>query len=142
MFKRRKFSPTEREFIAQRANERCEYCQIPADFSPESFEIEHIAPLSKGGTNELDNLAWACGGCNSRKGGRTYGVDTVTQKPAPLFHPRTDYWDEHFGWHDSDTQVEGRTATGRVTVETLELNRKGLINLRKVLSLIGIHPPE
>ena len=33
-------------------------------------------------------------------------------------------------------------AVGRATIETLDLNRKGLINLRRVLLTLGIHPPK
>jgi hypothetical protein len=35
----------------------------------------------------------------------------------------------------------GLTPTGRATVETLKLNREGLINLRRVLYVMGEHPP-
>lgn len=32
--------------------------------------IDHIVPLSRGGTDDLDNLRLLCRGCNSRKGNR------------------------------------------------------------------------
>ena len=32
--------------------------------------IEHIVPRNHGGTDELDNLALACAGCNQEKGVR------------------------------------------------------------------------
>ena len=34
----------------------------------EDLTIDHIVPLSKGGTDDLDNLRWLCRKCNSRKG--------------------------------------------------------------------------
>jgi hypothetical protein len=34
------------------------------------------------------------------------------------------------------------TPTGRVTIETLHLNRDGVVNLRRILFLVGLHPPE
>lgn len=66
MLKRKRFSATERKFIIRRAKGCCEYCQMLYDFSPDTFEIEHIISLFEGGTNELANLAFACGGCNSQ----------------------------------------------------------------------------
>jgi len=34
--------------------------------------IDHIIPLSKGGSNELKNLITACHSCNSKKGNRIW----------------------------------------------------------------------
>lgn len=36
----------------------------------ETYEIDHIVPLSKGGQHKLDNLAISCPTCNRRKGAR------------------------------------------------------------------------
>lgn len=77
MHKRRKFSQIERDFIAHRAHGCCEYCQIPHDFSPDTFEIEHIISLFQGGTNELSNLAFSCSGCNSRKCFKIMAIDPM-----------------------------------------------------------------
>lgn len=38
--------------------------------------------------------------------------------------------------------ILGTTASGRVTAETLKLNRQELKNLRKLLAEAGKHPPE
>jgi hypothetical protein len=38
--------------------------------------------------------------------------------------------------------VIGLTPTGRATVNELNLNRSGLINLRRVLFACGEHPPS
>ena len=140
--RRRKFSPTERALIIQRAYGCCEYCRTPLDFSPESFEVEHIVPLSKGGTNELENLALSCGGCNGRKSDRLTGIDPQTNASVPLFNPSIDNWATHFTWSNDFSKMEGTTPVGRATVETLELNRKGLVNLRMALALFGVHPPR
>lgn len=60
---------------------------------------------------------------------------------APLFHPRVDRWSHHFAWNENYTLILGLTPTGRATVEKLQLNRSGLINLRRVLVRAGAHPP-
>ena len=35
------------------------------------MEVDHILPISRGGTDHLDNLQLLCAGCNRSKGGRT-----------------------------------------------------------------------
>jgi hypothetical protein len=140
MHKRRKFSLVERDFITIRARGCCEYCQILHDFSPETFEIEHIISLFHGGTNELSNLAFSCGGCNNRKSFKIMAIDPISGINVPLFNPRIDNWTVHFQWQDDFTIVEGITEIGRATVVQLKLNRKGLINLRKALFAFGVHP--
>lgn len=46
----------------------CYLCNKAIEFRQDS--LDHIVPLSKGGTNNRDNLAIAHRGCNSRKGNR------------------------------------------------------------------------
>lgn len=38
--------------IAQRANHRCEYCKAPKVVFNFPFEVEHIVPLSRQGSND------------------------------------------------------------------------------------------
>ncbi len=142
MVKRRKFSKTERLFILERANSCCEYCLTRFDFSCETFEIEHIIPLILDGSNELSNLAFSCGGCNNAKGQKISAIDMVTNTLSPLYNPRIDKWHEHFIWQDDYSIVKGISTIGRVTVEQLKLNRIGVVNLRKALFIVGVHPPR
>ena len=102
--------------------------------------MEHITPRSKGGTNDSDNLANACQGCNNHKFVSTEAVDPLTGEFVPLYHPRRDHWLDHFGWDEDYTLVVGLTPTGRATVEKLKLNRKGVVNLRRLLHERGLHP--
>lgn len=141
MAKRRKFSPIERSYISQRAGGCCEYCLSRHDFSPETFEVEHIISIFHDGANDLGNLAFSCGGCNGRKGYRITGIDPSTSVIVDLYNPRIDNWGDHFIWRDNFLIIEGITEKGRTTVELLKLNRMGVVNLRSALILIGIHPP-
>ena len=45
---------------------QCPYC--PAKITETSFSLDHIHPISKGGTNHLNNLIACCKSCNSKKG--------------------------------------------------------------------------
>ena len=128
-----------RRQVHERAHGQCEYCYAPLAYSPDPFAAEHIHPRSQGGTTTLDNLALSCMGCNNAKYTHTSGYDDITEQTAPLFHPRRDNWADHFAW-DGVTIVP-LTATGRVTITRLKLNRSGLINIRQLLTLIGEHPP-
>jgi 5-methylcytosine-specific restriction endonuclease McrA len=129
-----------RRLIADRAQWRCEYCQSPAAFSSQPFEVDHIIPRGKNGLTVPENLALACG-CNSYKGERTHARDPQTGRGVPLFHPRRQRWSRHFAWSRDFTVIVGHTATGRATVATLQLNRPELRNLRRLLRAIGEHPP-
>lgn len=138
---RRHITAQERQLIAERAGHRCEYCRAPADFATQSFSVEHIIPVSRGGQTELDNLALACPGCNSHKYNRTEAPDPVDGAVVPLYHPRKQRWRDHFSWNEDFTRIVGLTPTGRATVTALRMNRPGVVNMRRVLFALGLHPP-
>ncbi|HEY7492482.1 MAG TPA: HNH endonuclease [Candidatus Tectomicrobia bacterium] len=104
--------------------------------------MDHIIPRSLGGSTTADKLALSCHGCNQHKPTRTAIPDPVTAALAPLFHPREHRWEEHFAWNDDFTLILGLTPTGRATIAALQLNRPGLVNLRRVLYAISEHPPR
>lgn len=137
---RRKYSVLERNFVQERANGCCEYCKFPYKFSHAAFHIEHIIPLQKKGSDELENLAFACDGCNSLKWTYTEWIDPDTKTVVPLFNPRSQKWEEHFVWDHDFITILGLSSVGRVTVNLLQLNRVGLLNIRKALLAIGAHP--
>lgn len=129
-----------KEAVKQRAANCCEYCWSQEAYSPDTFSVEHIIPLAKGGTHDPNNLAQACQGCNNRKFTSTEAVDPLTGEIVSLYHPRREQWAEHFAWNESGTMMIGLTPTGRATVDKLELNRKGVVNLRRLLADRGLHP--
>lgn len=138
---RRRLSRIEQEFVVARAFRRCEYCQYPFDFSHDAFHIEHIIPLSKGGMHQLDNVAYACDGCNSYKWAHTAWNDD-NGNLTPIFHPRMDNWNEHFAWSDDFSLIIPLTPKGAATVTLLQMNRSGLVNVRKALHAYGVHPAQ
>ena len=48
----------------------CIYCLIP--IQPGQDSLDHLVPVSRGGTNEYENLSIACRKCNSKKRTRTH----------------------------------------------------------------------
>lgn len=131
-----------RRAVIERARERCEYCQSRADFTTETFAIEHVIPLSRDGTDNIANLALACSGCNSRKYNKTKAHDLMSNRMVSLFNPRTQLWSEHFGWDRTYKQMIGLTDIGRATIHALQMNRQSVQNIRKAMLLLGIHPPD
>ncbi|RMG25661.1 MAG: HNH endonuclease [Bacteroidetes bacterium] len=131
-----------RDFVKERAHGYCEYCGHPEIYANQFYSIEHIIPLSKNGTNELDNLAYSCQPCNGHKYNKTRVLDPVSGQIVPLFNPRKHSWTAHFCWSEDYLNIEGISATGRATVKALELNRKNLVNLRRILFSFGEHPPQ
>jgi hypothetical protein len=126
--------------IARRARYCCEYCHSQERFSPDSFSAEHILPRSGGGGNETGNLAYSCQGCNNRKYTSLEAVDPLNGETVPLYHPRHQRWSDHFAWNEDYTLMLGLTPTGRATIEKLQLNRTGVVNLRRILRAAGKHP--
>jgi HNH endonuclease len=128
--------------VTERAHGCCEYCLSQAQFSPDPFSIEHIMPRSQGGLSDFLNLALSCQGCNNRKYNHVKGRDPLNGELVPLYHPRYQNWEEQFTWNEDFTIVIGLTSMGRATIEKLQLNRVGIVNLRRVLGAINQHPPH
>ena len=89
----------------------------------------------------MENLALACSGRNAHKYNKTEGLDPVSGEVNALFHPRQDRFGNHFIWSSDCTLLLGITPKGRATVETLHLNRDGVVNLRRLLHAMGERPP-
>ncbi len=127
-----------RKAVFERAKNRCEYCLLPQSNATLGFHLEHIFPLSHGGTSDFDNLAWACSDCNQFKGTNVASIDFETGNLMALFNPRTQIWTEHF-------RLEGAilsplTAVARVTARILRLNDAERIEERQALLEAELYP--
>ena len=130
-----------RTLVQKRAKVYCEYCLKPENHSPAPFCIDHIEAESLGGKTSQENLAYSCGGCNAYKHNKVVHFDPFTKERTRLYHPRLDKWHKHFTWNEYTTLIESKTKIGRATIHLLRLNRTGLINMRTILHLVGLHPP-
>jgi 5-methylcytosine-specific restriction endonuclease McrA len=72
-----------REYLLLKWGYRCAYCRKETT----RWEVDHIRPRSRGGSNRVSNLALSCHTCNQEKGDRTaaeYGhpeVQAEAKKP-------------------------------------------------------------
>jgi hypothetical protein len=130
-----------RERIRQHARDRCQYCLSQQEYVMGRLQIDHIQPVAKGGVDTEDNLCLACELCNQYKWTQTEAHDPVTGKILPLFNPRQQRWAEHFSWSANGTEIVGRTACGRATVEALRLNNALAVLVRRNWVRAGWHPP-
>lgn len=56
-----------RDLVKKRDRAVCRYCGVLAEIGT----VDHVIPLSNGGTDVIDNLAWCCKDCNSSKGAKS-----------------------------------------------------------------------
>jgi hypothetical protein len=126
--------------VADRAAHRCEYCHAPELVFNFPFEVEHIIPISRDGTDTESNLALACRSCNLRKGTRIDGLDPKSQTEVRFFDPRTDRWSEHFQADAESGKLMGMTAIGRVTIVCLEMNSPTQLAARQLWIRLGLFP--
>ncbi len=136
-----------RQLVRERANSLCEYCHSPEWSSADLFTLEHLLPQSKGGSDELDNLALACRRCNERRYNFTTGIDSEFGLETPLFQPRQQAWAEHFIWTADGVKIISLTSMGRATNNRLDLNDEfhndGFIQrARRFWIQGGWHPPS
>ena len=126
-----------RNFVRERAGDRCEYCRIPQSAIDTKLQIDHV--VAQQHSDELDDapelLALACERCNLHKGTNLSSVDPDSKKIVLLFHPRLDQWSDHF--EVVEAEIIGKTATGRATTRLLQMNAKNRRSLRRWLIKLG-----
>jgi hypothetical protein len=76
--------------------------------------------------------------CSLCKGAWQLAIDPQTQQEAPIFNPRLERWGDHFRWED--VHLIGLTATGRATIEALQMNRALVLEIRREAAAWGRHP--
>ena len=115
--------------IARRANHHCEYCQAPEVVFNFPFEVEHIIPIYKNGTNDPSNLALSCRSCNLHKGIQISGILADTEQTIRFFNPRVDQWENYFKVNEETGEIIG-----------LKMNGKTQIYARKLWISLGLFP--
>lgn len=74
--------------ILEEFGRSCAYCLKTTTVErhqPNTLELDHVAPMAKGGSNSRSNVVPACRDCNKRRGGKASGwVPSI----ASRFWPR------------------------------------------------------
>ncbi len=105
-------------------------------FAP--HEPDHIIASQHHGSNNLENLAFACYHCNHYKGTNLASVDPETGGLVYLFHPRRDRWTEHFTLDGA--RIRPLNAKGRATAALLKFNVPTRLAIREKLVLAHRYP--
>jgi hypothetical protein len=115
-----------REQVRHRAHCACEFCGVSEIDTGGLLTIDHFQPRSKGGTDDVENLIYACAPCNQYK--NDYWASEAADQP--LWNPRQDPAHQHFVELD-DGQLTPLTPTGIFTIRRLRLNRSQLVAARQ-----------
>lgn len=67
-----------RNYLLEKRGRKCFYC----DKEVSNFEVEHIIPKAKGGSNRIDNLTLSCHSCNQKKG--TLAAEEFIKQTLPV----------------------------------------------------------
>lgn len=136
-----------RKQVRKRADYLCEYCHSSEEASTSQFTLDHLQPVSLGGSDELMNLALACHRCNTRRYNFVTGVDPETDSIVSLFNPRIYLWNEHFVWSCDCLKIVATSAIGRATCKRLDMNDEehdegAIVKARRLWLKGGWHPPS
>lgn len=127
-----------RAVVAERAGFCCEYCRLPLQYSLFRFQVDHIVSLKHGGKTALENLAFACGFCNTNKGADLGTFLDAPKHIIPFFNPRDDNWDDHFEFEGAS--IIAKTNVGLATVKIFGFNDVERIMERQILINAGLYP--
>jgi 5-methylcytosine-specific restriction protein A len=78
--KRVPISPQVRYIVLEKAGRRCAVCGTTS--SRARLEVDHINPVARGGTNDLENLQALCVTCNQGKGKSVVTSDSELSTPS------------------------------------------------------------
>lgn len=141
---RKPISKTIRFEVFKRDSFKCVYCGSAA---PEVIlHVDHIQPISKGGSNDIVNLATACQPCNLGKKARTLDDKSIIEKSRNQMEElqqRKDQLDMMMEWHKGLSDLKDQTLELLAThwskhTTGFRLNETGKAELKKIIRLYPI----
>jgi len=117
------------EAIRLRFQYRCAYCGVTEESTGGPLTIDHYRPLTKGGTDEPDNLIYACYKCNQYKH-NFWPDDQHVLQAQRVLHPLVDVLSLHIRMNEQTGLLEPITLEGQFHITLLRLNRPQLVRHR------------
>jgi hypothetical protein len=105
---------------------RCGYCGVLETEYGATLTIDHYQPVSRGGSDNSENLVYCCHACNEFKSDY-WNPDS----PERLLNPRRDDLSLHLR-ENENAEIEGLTETGIFHLTRLHLNRPPLLLQRQI----------
>lgn len=114
------------EAVRQRYRRSCGYCGVTETTAGGELTLDHYRPRSAGGSDDFDNLVYACIKCNQYKS--DYWPDDVDlAQGRRLLHPGFDDASLHLIEDEVTGRLHGLTPTGSFHITVLRLNRPQLV---------------
>lgn len=123
--------------VRRRYDFRCGYRGVSETDAGGELTVDHIVPLSAGGTDKDDNRVYACIRCNQYKGTLRPGTSGPSNRPL-LLHPLEDDLSAHLREDSSTGHLIALTARGRFHIDALRLNRRPLLMHRTRRDLVAL----
>ena len=141
---RKSLSKTVRFEVFKRDKFTCQYCGAQA---PEVIlEVDHIKPVSKGGTNDIMNLVTACRNCNGGKSNRELSDDSavkVQKKQLDDLQDRREQLEMMIQWRDGlneELNIEVEAINCLFAEDTRwDINDSGKDLIRKMIKRFGFN---
>jgi len=107
----------------------CGYCGVTEDEVGSQLTIDHYQPKDAGGSDEIDNLVYACHACNLHKSAAWNAQHLL------VLHPLQTDLSLHLRALPNGT-IEALSSQGTLHIETLHLNRPPMVRRRKTKQLM------
>jgi hypothetical protein len=133
-----------RQFVREDFTQQCAYCLLSEILAggKENFELDHFRPRSlyRHLQNDYYNIYYSCHPCNHIKRDAWPSAE-LEARGITLVDLCADEFTQHFQPSD-DGVWYGLTPAGAYTIDVLRLNRKHLLEIRRLLAAAGFKMHE
>lgn len=134
---RKLFTYEERKSILKSSYGICAHCG--KKLTTKTMTVEHIIPISRGGTNDMENLTALCKECNKKKGNMLYlpyGFYTAL-RDKPRYEEMQRYMADWFADMQEDFDAERYPLIAPKFWQQIEIRRAGSYRRKKIMPFIS-----